>query len=87
MFSWFKKKSVVTEPVSKFNIEYYPEAGKYYPTYKGCYFYLNWATGIYELEDRMAYAKSERSEADAMWHIKRFKEQQFKVNVKIINVP
>lgn len=87
VFSWFKKKSLSEEKTSKFKIEYYPEADKYYPTYKGCYFYLNWATGIYELQDRMSYAKYERTEADAMYHIKQYKEQQFKENVKIIDVP
>ena len=69
-----------------FKIEHYPESKKYYPTYKGKYLNVNPFTGIFELESDMRWADSFKALDNAKRAIKRFKEQQFKENIKIISV-
>ena len=71
---------------SDFKIEYYPETHRYYPTYKGRYLYRDYYSGIYNLEDNLRWAKYGDLEKEALKIITVFKEQQFKENIKIIEV-
>ena len=71
---------------SKFGIEYYPITKKYFPKYNGMYMNTFWVTGIIREESFMVVADSFKTEAAALEHIEKFKEQQLKENVKTIPV-
>lgn len=67
-----------------FTIEYYPLSGKYFVKYKKYYLKTNFWTGIMQLEEDLMFAQQLNSEESCELLIKKYKEQRFKENVKII---
>lgn len=71
--------------MSDFIIEYYPITERYYPKYKGEYMFQDSSTGIIKCESfGMDFALYRSTEEQADRLIAKFKEQQLKENVIII---
>lgn len=68
----------------KFAIEFYPETGRYYPTYRGSYLKRDYFTWIVETRHLLTYACFGTTEAEADQISALFKEQRLKENVKVI---
>lgn len=75
----------------RFDIEYFPITGKYYPRHNGCYIWYSEHSGVYHDADLWAcdeprFAVETASDTAAKRIIEIFKEQQLRVNVKVIQV-
>jgi len=81
---WNKNNS--DESKDKFTIEYYPYSRKYYALCNGQFMTDGYPTGIIRLVDRIILADPCKTEEEATKRISLYKEQQYKENVKVIEV-
>jgi hypothetical protein len=79
-------KAVKKSPI--FTIEHYPLTERYYPKYKSYYMCKEGSTGIisHKGEHMFPFALYSPTQEGAISIIERFKEQQLKNNINIINV-
>lgn len=80
----FKRKKKIKE--SDFKIIHFPITDRYFPQYKGKWFNIAYHSGIIYLESYFPVAQGFNTEEQARKAIQMFKEQNFKENVKVINV-